>query len=246
MKRTLQFLTILLISLLPTATSSADTFQKQLLWINQEHTEALFIPVAISRDVGLDELPIDAMDRATLLGDIYDKEQGAPCLVRRSRDAHGSARTQLAMSQMFDLPQVVFLGRVIEVVDGWNNWRQVIGRMAYVEITELIRPVELDTRFAPGRTVAVFFEGGETTIAGVELCSEPGTGAHVPSVGDNLLVGGVEWEGDDRHFNAFVKFPVVAGRVLSQPYPELRRNEKSTSLKDLLREIRQSVRRRPN
>lgn len=225
---------------------SADSFQNQILWMDREHTEALFIPEAVSHDLELSELPIDRFDRSSLSRDLHDKLEGAPCIVRRGRDKQGSSPSTVVMSQLFELPEIIFVGRVVDVVEGWNSWRRVIGRMAYVEITEMIRPEVRSEQFSPGHTVAVFFEGGETTVAGVELCFEPGTGAHVPSAGDTLLVGGVGWDNDDRHFNAFVKFPVVAGRVLPQPYAELKRDARSTSLKDLLREIRAAVRRDPN
>jgi hypothetical protein len=209
--------------------------------MDREHTEALFIPEAVSRDQDLSELPIDSLERASLSRYLYEKSEGAPCIVRRARDEQGSWPRTVELSQMFELPEIVFVGRVVEVVDGWNSWRRVIGRMAYIEITEVIRPEVRPAQFSPGHRVAVFFEGGQTTVAGVELCFEPGTGAHVPSVADTLLVGGVEWENDERHFNAFVKFPVVAGRVLPQPYARLKRDARSSSLKELLREIRTAV-----
>jgi len=224
---------------------SAESFQDQILWMDQEHTEALFVPERVSQDLDLADLPIDIMDQGTLVGDISAKEDGAACIVRRSRDKQGSATVTHDLSDSFDFPPVVFVGRVVEVVEGWNNWRLVVGRMAYVEVEERIKP-NIHPRVEPGSVFAIFFEGGETTIAGERLCFDPGTGAHVPAVGDTLLVGGVEWEADERHFNAFVKFPVVAGRVLPQPYAELKRDARSMSLEDLLREIRVAVRRDPN
>jgi hypothetical protein len=226
---TILALSILVLGVCPKST--AEDEQKQIIWMDEAHTRAYFVPEAVLAADPLAVLPLSESQRLDLSGRI--KWSQSPnriplnplgvihdCYPQEGKLRPGSAPNPVTIPELVAKFPVAAIGVVESVVPGWVTISPRVARLAYVRIATPLR--EEMKKLRPGQRVAALFTGGEIHVRGVRLCSETKPDLYQPARGDRVLLVGVAWPADDRFIDAVYTLPVRDGIIQCEPYPSLR------------------------
>lgn len=201
---------------------------REILWIDTEHVQPMFIPEEFLNERSWDDLPWSHEAKATLeyyveraptlkrdLGGLPAPE----CQTLNNWKADPASYSATNFDAVLGSSAIAVTGKVLGEVAGWSTWRNQVVTMVYVRVTEVLRDVDANVK--PG-DVAIFSESrGDITVKGTRLCVNPQPRYYTPQAGDDVLLVGHRWEGDTRVVVSHLLHPVSAGRVSSRAFTRI-------------------------
>lgn len=214
------------------------TLEARVLWGDAEHQVPMFIPQRLLETTPLDELPIDYVRRDFLESEVekfQDERWGYRCNSSDDESEQGADEVTFTFEeQLRRFPEVV-VGQIEYVVPGWSVHHMRVAEAAYVRVEEILRDEGARLAQSGGMVLGVLFIGGKTVVGNTTLCEERRKGLYQPVTGDRIVVAGELLAEEPPFLHASLRFPVVKGDVLAQPYSALRADQRSRPV-DQLRE----------
>lgn len=214
----------------------------QILWADDAHTSAVFIPQQVLQRTPVAELPLDQAARIGLELEIANfKGRGYTCNGGEfGPSEQGSADVTYSFEETLQQYPLAVVGEVVHVVSGWAVASSEAAEAAYVRVDEVLFEEEVGAAPAVGTVVGIFRRGGQVVIGDTTLCRDWPQGFYRPFVGDRIALTGYYRTEDPPFFIVAFRFPVVDDQLLAQPYGGLQKEETVRSLGDLRSRLRRS------
>lgn len=224
--------------------SRAVPFEQQVLWQDEDHRDALFLPTAVTADADVAKLPLEPSERRFLEYEIRVFKNSKDSSCRRKDPPEPGSAGGKTIDQLISGADVSFLGTVVATVQGWTPWPSEVTTATYIRVDEIVHGDGVPHGPKVGDVVAIKYFGGKTVVAGTPLCADPIENFPVPAQGDRLLVAGQPWLPDTRFFYDFARFPVVADEVRPEPRADLVKGTEPVRVDRLVKEVRTEIRER--
>lgn len=214
---------------------------EQILWQDERHTVALFLPENVTVQNRVEELPMKDYQKVILEQTVdwfRDTAEDPGCFREERPAGQGAAETARPLPKLVVEQDVSFVGRVRTLIGGYSPWYQRVVTAAYLEVEEVLHGQEVASAPKPPELVAILFRGGRTTIAGTPLCGEAAEGFDTPFEGQRFLVAGRPWAKHALYFRDEVRLPIEGNQVIPQPVAELDKHQLPVALSTLRNEVR--------
>jgi hypothetical protein len=199
-----------------------------ILWADETHSRALFIPEKLLASKLL--LPVELSAQKHLDLRLAEKRQSAsPCDSLESSPGQGTLPDAGTFSDLVAASPIALVGKVVSTEPGWDARERHVVTKVNVEVQ---RP--LKGTLKAGSTIDFLSPGGNMLLAGKSVCTSPRRGFYQPRVGDQIVVSAELSVSDSRLLEAPYVFPLVRGEVQPEPYPALSAKQKPQSLTKLL------------
>lgn len=212
--------------------SFADDPYDTIVWANDEHTLAVFIPANVMESTPLDELPLTQaqLKSLNLYLDLYRNPpsnlewlwpRGIPECMPDGYPPASTAPAPDARSLEMEVlrGEVALIGEVIAVVPGWYALLSHPESLAYIQTSRFLKNPGCETAH---QTVAVLSSGARLEVAGVPVCSVPASDLfYQPQPGDQVLITGFPWHSDSTLIAPHKIFRIEHARILPQPYTSI-------------------------
>jgi hypothetical protein len=197
------------------------TVPREILWLDKEHVQPMFIPAELLNERNWDELPWSAPVKDSVQFMVEEasrfKLTPAPaCTTLDVFEADPKAYPATPFGKVVGTSQLAVLGKVIDRVPGWSTYENRLVTMVYIRVEEVLRDVQGDVK--PGDVTIVRDLHGDMTVHGARLCVNQQPAYAVAAPGDEVLVIGRRLEGDARFVTSHLLYPVEAGRVSTRAF----------------------------
>jgi hypothetical protein len=217
-----------------TMPSRAEDPFRRIIWNDELHTVAAFIPADVMSSMPITQLPLGQREKEALQFkvELYRDPpapgigsgwpQGLPECMPSGYPLPTTAPDPDAWSLEAEIARadVTLIGEVVALVPGWYAPLSTPAAMAYVHVTRVL--ADVGGRLSPGQLVAVQTPNARLEIDGVVLCSESAAEQfYQPQVGDLILITGYPWPADPDWIHNNKRFQIVNGMIRPQPYPTI-------------------------
>jgi hypothetical protein len=221
----------------PRVGEAAEDLATRILWVDQAHMRAIFIPQRVLENIPIDELPLSSFDRHHLREQVENFAKGRRgCdYPDQAQEEQGSASKTYLLDELISYYPAAIVGVVQRIEAGWSILNLHAAEVAYVLVEEVVFERQGGRAPEKGAVVGAIYPGGSTVVGRTPVCQEREEAYYEPAVGDSvLLVGGLPPEGDSLHYVENMSFPISKeGAVFSQPYMNLDKEERWRALDEL-------------
>jgi hypothetical protein len=203
-----------------------------MLWANQTHSKARFIPealVASRMAVPVDLPSMNHLD-LRLTGGL---KSTVPCDFLEPSRGQGTLPDASDLEDLVASSSVAAVGTIVSTEPGWDaRLRRVVTKVS------LKVEVPLKGALLPGSQVDFMSPGGSMLLANTSICTLPRRGFYQPRAGDRILVSAELSAVNLRLLDSPYVFPLKEGAVQPEPYPALLSKQKPIPLNDLVASIK--------
>lgn len=212
-----------------------------VLWMDEEKGKTIFVSESTLNEESLSNHPSLEYFRTRLrmkrepemYKHLYHGQIIPECEGRMTRSPQGAATLTKSLSEIILGKPAAFVGRVEQLVPGWDSWHEEVAMLAYLEVEEVIHSNSPTPAPVVGQRIGVLFSGGSIAIHGTIVCDKIDESFYSPRLDDRVIVTGAGWKSDARFFVKSEVFPMVGDEILPQPYPSLQEAARSDSLTNL-------------
>lgn len=192
----------------------------QIVWNPHAPHQALFLPKSVLDATPLEELPLSAVHIDTI------RQQTK--LAEQDRDAVGSTdcyeivrhrsssdrEPRITIEEWITSPRVplVFIGTVVDAVEGWSAWVYHPATMVYVQVDDILR--DDSDLLRVGQILAYSQDQATIDLYGAELGSRLPSGGPSSETGEELLFTGNVYPSHEFLLSSYYVFPVRDGEVI--------------------------------
>lgn len=120
-------------------------WEERILWLDESHQTALFLPESVTSSVGLDELPMKDYQRQILRESIQSfKASGRAICFQEERPAgQGQAPDARSLPELLADQDMALVGEIRALVDGYTPWFHRVVTAAYVEVKDVLHGTDV-------------------------------------------------------------------------------------------------------